>query len=417
MLCEHVAVIANNFYGFCQLVDRIMGLPDYRVRLCDTYGRTYFYLFMSYLFTWVTKFFVLLVCGSLAVQGYWFFNDKSVYSIPGTLVSVTAVGTNSRYNIHVYCMGTNFPGNTFILFSDFGLPGLSLIDLMSSIYDLGHPACIVDRPGYGYSDPGYWPQNPNNLIQEIDSALSDYPVKKPYILVGHGDGGLYAQLYVQSFRSSVAGVALLNVLPNRQLFDYVALNNTEVLQNLKQFSQSNPSVYRSLEKSTSAYYESWRAFSPLGYTRSKNPTPDYTYLEKTKSILKTLFNTNTYYQASYFEYGFTGNNLYGSLYAQVSKETNTYISGFNGWPFRWPSFGNGTYNYNKRQDTNSTITTIINGVAVTTFNATATTTVSGNGSTGSASDSNSSSGSNSGSSSNSTSSSDSSSNSSSSSGA
>ncbi|PVU98621.1 hypothetical protein BB559_001430 [Furculomyces boomerangus] len=313
--------------------------------------------------------------------------------MPGSLVYVVAVGTTSKYGLHVYCSGLKQNRPTFVLLSDFGYPGVSMKDLVNSISDLGYGACVIDRPGYGWSEPGYFPQKPSNVVDEINQALENYPVPKPYIMIGWGDGGLYSQLYIQKFQVSVYGVALLNVYPNKDILQTFAYNNTAVLQNIQQLVvSSNQFVYfdKTEETYTSRYYESWRAFTPFGYIRSLAQFWSNEISSSTNDLIKALTRNNFYYQACYFEYGFTGKRAYQELLTYVTGATNSILQ-LHSWPLRWPSFPvTGTYGFgtvSKRQDSSSnpvTLVTTTNSTLVSFVNTTTsvTTAIPGTGSSG-----------------------------------
>ncbi|PVU97069.1 hypothetical protein BB561_000788 [Smittium simulii] len=341
--------------GYC--VDKIMGLPDYRIRLADSYGRSYFYLLASLIFSWTSKIMVVLILLSLTIQSYWIISDNNGVSRPGQLVLITVPETTKKYNLHVYCTGINSSSSkpTFVFLSEFGYPGVSMIDTVNSLGSQGYAACLIDRPGYGWSEPGYFPQRPESLVDEINQALTCYPVPKPYILVGWGNGGLYAQLYIQKFQENVHGVALLNSYPSQTILQDYAYNNTVVLQNLVLLASGQYGYYnKEYEKSISVKYENWRVFSVFGFARS------------TLGDFFDWLSVNTK-KIRYFEYGFNGNSLYVDLLKYVTNSTNSFLQ-MNSWPLRWPSFPSGTATFSISKRDNNAGVTVEN--SVTTVNST-----------------------------------------------
>ncbi|KAJ2519501.1 hypothetical protein H4217_002638 [Coemansia sp. RSA 1939] len=336
------------------MVDRIMGIPEYRPRLADSRGVTLFYVVLDKGFPWagwaVCLFFGLL----LVIQALCLAADNNQYKMPGTLVPIQTNGGESWYDLHVWCHGYDSKYDqskpVFLMLTEFGMPSTSMEGLAQGVADNGYAACIVDRPGYGWSEPGFWDQNPLDVVKSINQALTKYPINNPVILVGWGEGGVWAQLYMQAADyTRVVGVVLLDTVPNHEILQTFALNRTTTLQNLRQFrsaevssdgsdSSKIPEVHfdQSLESSISRGYSNWRAVSPLALHRTRNGAWPGFKPQDSLGMHKSLFRNNLYYQAKYFEYGGSGSKLYQSLLDYSTASTEAILT-YHHWPLRWPA--------------------------------------------------------------------------------
>ncbi|KAJ1731533.1 hypothetical protein LPJ72_003893, partial [Coemansia sp. Benny D160-2] len=336
------------------MVDRIMGIPEYRPRLADSRGVTLFYVVLDKGFPWagwaVCLFFGLL----LVIQALCLAADNNQYKMPGTLVPIQTNGGESWYDLHVWCHGYDSKYDQskpmFLMLTEFGMPSTSMEGLAQGVADNGYAACIVDRPGYGWSEPGFWDQNPLDVVKSINQALTKYPINNPVILVGWGEGGVWAQLYMQAADyTRVVGVVLLDTVPNHEILQTFALNRTTTLQNLRQFrsaevssdgsaSSKIPEVHfdQSLESSISRGYSNWRAVSPLALHRTRNGAWPGFKPQDSLGMHKSLFRNNLYYQAKYFEYGGSGSKLYQSLLDYSTASTEAILT-YHHWPLRWPA--------------------------------------------------------------------------------
>ncbi|KAJ2829113.1 hypothetical protein GGI24_002220 [Coemansia furcata] len=341
-------------------VDRMMGIPEYRPRLAESRGVTLFYVAMDSAFPWLTwvacVFFGLLV----VIQALCLANDHRVYDRPGALVPIQTNGGEDWYKLHVWCVGygadvqAKGTAPVFVLLTDFGMPSTSMMGLAQGLANSGHPACIVDRPGYGWSEPGYWDQNPSDVVKSINQALTKYPINNPLVLVGWGDGGVWSQLYMQEADyTRVVGVVLLDTFPNLEILQTYALNRTTTLQNLRQLRSIStsgttapntiPEVHfdESVEKSASRLFSDWRAVSPIALHRARNNEWDGFEPKGSLGMHRSLFRNNLYYQAKYFEYGGTGAKLYQILLTHVMSATDAVLV-YHHWPLRWPAFRDGS---------------------------------------------------------------------------
>ncbi|KAJ1722596.1 hypothetical protein LPJ53_003016 [Coemansia erecta] len=338
------------------IVDRIMGIPEYHPRLAESRGAVLLFVALDNVFPWATwvagLFFGILV----VVQALCLANDHRLYGVPGQLVPVQTHNGDYWFNLHVWCQGygtaqqgTSTP--VFILLADFGMPSTAMMGLAEGFADAGHPACIVDRPGYGWSEPGYWNQDPVDVVKSINQALTKYPITNPLVLVGWGDGGVWAQMYMQAADySRVIGVVLLDTYPNEEILQTFALNRTTTLQNLRQLRSATvsnsssstatiPQVHfdAALERSASRLFSDWRAVSPIALHRARNSAWPGFQPQSALNMHRAMFRNNLYYQAKYFEYGGTGAKLYQGLLGYVESNTDAVLV-YHHWPLRWPAF-------------------------------------------------------------------------------
>lgn len=67
-----------------------------------------------------------------------------------------------------------------------------------------------DRPGAGWSEPGPGPRSSPRIVDELRGLMHALELSGPFILVGHGQGALYAQHAARDLGDQVAGVVLLD---------------------------------------------------------------------------------------------------------------------------------------------------------------------------------------------------------------
>ncbi|KAJ1903119.1 hypothetical protein LPJ81_003232 [Coemansia sp. IMI 209127] len=339
-------------------VDRIMGIPEYRPRLAESRGMTLFYVALDNAFPWASWLVCLFFGLLLVIQALCLAADHSKYKMPGTLVPIQTNNGENWYDLHVWCQGYDGSDQSkpvFVMLTEFGMPSTAMEGLAQGVAANGYAACVIDRPGYGWSDPGYWNQNPLDVVKSINQALTKYPITNPVILVGWGEGGVWAQLYMQAADyTQVVGVVMLDTFPNHEILQTFALNKTTTLQNLRQFrsaqvsnssSSSSDSTTsttevhfdKSLESAISRGYSNWRAVSPLALHRTRNG--DWSGFKPADSLGMhvSLFRNNRYYQAKYFEYGGTGATLYQALLGYTTAGTDSILT-YHHWPLRWPAF-------------------------------------------------------------------------------
>ena len=123
------------------------------------------------------------------------------YPPPGTRFDV------GGYSLHLHCTGEGSP--TVIV--DAAPQGGSLY------WSLGQPEvatstriCTYDRAGYGWSDPSPSRRSSSEMVTELRALLGRALIEPPYVLVGHGLGGLYMQHFAMLYPDDVAGLVLID---------------------------------------------------------------------------------------------------------------------------------------------------------------------------------------------------------------
>ncbi len=78
--------------------------------------------------------------------------------------------------------------------------------------ELSKHTCVItyDRAGYAESPESKNPRISPQIAEELNIALKNSGVPGPYVLVGHGMGGLYVQHFVKMYANDVAGLVLVD---------------------------------------------------------------------------------------------------------------------------------------------------------------------------------------------------------------
>jgi pimeloyl-ACP methyl ester carboxylesterase len=127
--------------------------------------------------------------------------DAKRYPPPGRLVDI------GGRKLHIHCLGTGIPAVIF----DSGLGGTSLdwILVHAPVAKFTR-ACVYDRAGMGWSDPGPRPRSPKAIADDLQTLLINAKVAAPYVLVGHSLGGKNVRLFAAEDPDEVAGMVLID---------------------------------------------------------------------------------------------------------------------------------------------------------------------------------------------------------------
>jgi pimeloyl-ACP methyl ester carboxylesterase len=128
--------------------------------------------------------------------------DQRTYPPPGEMVNV---GTHS---LHINCVGQGSP--TVIL--EAANLGMSAhwVRVQQQLAQTTR-VCAYDRAGLGWSEPGPEPRDAKQVSSELHTLLEGAAsTERPYVLVGHSYGGLYARMYAARYSEEVAGVVLVD---------------------------------------------------------------------------------------------------------------------------------------------------------------------------------------------------------------
>ncbi len=74
--------------------------------------------------------------------------------------------------------------------------------------------CSYDHPNrrWSRSQPGPTPRSGREVVADLHAALAAARVPGPYVLAGHSNGGLFAQLYAATHPGEVAGLVLVDAV-------------------------------------------------------------------------------------------------------------------------------------------------------------------------------------------------------------
>lgn len=129
----------------------------------------------------------------------------------GTLVDI---GT---HRLHLQCQGTGSPTVIF----ESGLGGFSLewSELQGQIAKTTR-ACVYDRAGYGWSDPGPMPRSAQTIASELHALLQAAHERGPFIIVAHSFGGYAAQIFARTYPTELAAMLLVDASSPDQLVTF-----------------------------------------------------------------------------------------------------------------------------------------------------------------------------------------------------
>lgn len=146
--------------------------------------------------------FVLALIAGLSYEQIAEAHDRVLFPRVGRAVSV---GDGRTMNI--YCSGSGSP--TVVLESGHSVPGLgwSVIQPKIAVFTR---SCWYDRAGYGWSDPGSFPQHSNEIARELHTLLGNAGERGPYVLVGHVFGTFNVRAYQHLYPQEVSGLVLID---------------------------------------------------------------------------------------------------------------------------------------------------------------------------------------------------------------
>lgn len=122
-------------------------------------------------------------------------------SMPGALVDA------GGHRLHIHCLGEGGPA----VIMDAGLGGTSLEWVGVQRRLARHvTACVYDRAGYGWSEPGPGPRTSSRIADELYVLLRNAGIEGRYVLVGHSFGGYNVQLFAHRYPYLTAGLVLVD---------------------------------------------------------------------------------------------------------------------------------------------------------------------------------------------------------------
>lgn len=189
--------------------------------------------------------------------------DKGKFKMKGKLVSV------GSYRIFTNTSGSGAYSIVFI--NDMNTPMEQWNRVKEEIQG-DYRVFSYDRNGYGWSDSSGEEVDMKRSVTELKTALSRSGVYSPYILVGHGYGGLIATEFANKYSENVAGVVLIDSLMEEEI-------KSEEFQK---------SIKKQVSKAGVGRFFSYFGASRLGYTTNilKN---DEAFLKNLSDSEKELF--------------------------------------------------------------------------------------------------------------------------------
>jgi pimeloyl-ACP methyl ester carboxylesterase len=110
-------------------------------------------------------------------------------------------------SLHVHCAGA---GSPLVMFDEcLGCEAAFYRAMQDGIARFTR-ACAYDRAGVGYSTAAPRPHLARQIVGDLRKLLGERDESGRVVLVGHGLGGLMAQLYARDFPSSVSGMVLVD---------------------------------------------------------------------------------------------------------------------------------------------------------------------------------------------------------------
>lgn len=129
--------------------------------------------------------------------------DKAQFKIKGKMVSV------GSYRLMVNTSGS---GKYSIVFeSDIGTP-IQQWNPVKEELSKDYRVFSYERSGYGWSDASGEKIDISRSVNDLKKALSRAGIPSPYILVGHGYGGLVMTEFARKYPDEVAGIVLVDSL-------------------------------------------------------------------------------------------------------------------------------------------------------------------------------------------------------------
>ena len=133
--------------------------------------------------------------------GAW--RDRKLYPQVGRAFALG--GSAGARKVNIYCSGEGGP--TVILEGNWGMPGYGWVAIQREIAKFTR-ACWYDRAGYGWSDPGPFPNHSDSIARDLHQLLGAAAVLPPYVLVAHGMGAFHARVFRGFYSGEVAGMVL-----------------------------------------------------------------------------------------------------------------------------------------------------------------------------------------------------------------
>lgn len=115
------------------------------------------------------------------------------------------------HSLYIRCLGTGSP--TIVLEAGEGGSDQGFDSTQRRLAKLT-TTCAYDRANNGRSERGVSkPRTAQDVVEDLHGLLSAAEVSGPFLLVGHGAGGMFVQLYARTYPGEVVGVVAMNPVP------------------------------------------------------------------------------------------------------------------------------------------------------------------------------------------------------------
>ncbi len=143
------------------------------------------------------------------------------------------------HRLHSLCLGD---ADVTVLFEP-GLGGSSLewLPIAEEITNRAR-ACIYDRAGYAWSDPGNSTRHVTRLASEARQLLSKLDIDNKVILVGHSYGGLIMRQLASTMPDKVLGLILVDASHEEQFTRLAGESSKSMLPTSNNFVVSAPEL-------------------------------------------------------------------------------------------------------------------------------------------------------------------------------
>jgi pimeloyl-ACP methyl ester carboxylesterase len=160
--------------------------------------------------------------------------------------------------------GTGSP--TIIFESGLGTP-LNNWDKIQTSISANYKTISYDRKGLGESPATDKPRTLDNLVNDLDSLITQNKIDGPIILVGHSLGGHIVRKYQQSFPSKIAGLFLIDPT-NEYIYEEVFKQMTQTAADSMKTAWDN-----SYSKGSIGVFNEWKEAYNIDQIMRKYPLP------------------------------------------------------------------------------------------------------------------------------------------------
>ncbi len=151
--------------------------------------------------TWLGLRLLILIVIGATVQGVMTATARRSHPRPGRLVDA------GGHQLHLHCTGD---GQPTVLLEAAAMSMSAEWGWVQSDLARTTRTCSYDRSGLGYSEAGDGPYDPARVPKELRTALAKVGIAPPYVVVGHGMGGAFAQLFTAAYPADVVGTVLID---------------------------------------------------------------------------------------------------------------------------------------------------------------------------------------------------------------